>query len=373
VRLGNIINTYNVFQHFYPYMDVVDVDWDRELDSALSRSLKDSTPNDHYATLEKFTAPLRDGHVYVNFPGIREIYAPRITWEWVGNQLVITNVLDHKIPLEIGDVVTHVDGIRSKEYFREIESRISAGTEGWLDHKAKRKALMGEYGQDMKVIVDGKEITLSRLSLAYNEPPRQSAHERINDSVHYLNLSLIEMDAITSLLSELVDSSAIICDLRGYPNSNHIFISHLLKERDTSDSWMQVPKIIYPDRRDIPGLEKHGWNLSRREPYLGNKKVIFITDGSAISYAESFMGFIEGYDLATIIGQPTAGTNGNINTFDLEGGFGITWTGMKVLKHDGSQHHAIGITPDIYLSKTVEGIREGRDEFLEKAVELSNQ
>lgn len=236
VRLGNIINTYNVFQHFYPYMDVVDIDWDTELDLALSRSLRDSTPSDHYVTLEKFTAPLRDGHVYVNFSGIREHYAPRITWEWIGGQLVITNVLDHKIPLEIGDVVSHIDGIGSKEYFREIESRISSGTEGWLDHKAKRKALMGKYGQDMKVIVDRNEITLTRLGLAYNEPPRQSAHERINDSVHYLNLSLVEMDTITSLLPELVQARAIICDLRGYPNSNHMFISHLLKEKDTSAS-----------------------------------------------------------------------------------------------------------------------------------------
>ena len=371
VRLGNIINSYNVFQNFYPYMDIVDVDWDRELDLALSRSFKDSTASDHYVTLEKFTSPLRDGHVYVDFPGIREIYAPRITWEWIEDKLIITRVLDNKIPLKIGDVVMHVDGIRSKEYFKEIESRISAGTEGWLDFKAKRKSLLGEYGQSMTVTVDETETPLDRLSLAYNEPPRQSAYEKINDSVYYLNLSLIEMDTITGLLPKLSKARAIICDLRGYPNGNHMFISHLLKEKDTSASWMQIPKIIYPNRKDIVGYEEHGWSLPQRVPYLGNKRIIFITDGSAISYAESFMGFIEGYDLATIIGQPTAGTNGNINTFDLEGGFSITWTGMKVLKHDGSQHHSIGITPDLYLSKTIEGIKAGRDEFFEKAIELS--
>lgn len=43
---------------------------------------------------------------------------------------------------------------------------------------------------------------------------------------------------------------------------------------------------------------------------------------------------------------------------------------MHVVKHDGSQHHGIGILPDIYVKKTIEGIKEGRDEFLEKAVEV---
>ena len=28
MRLGNVIDIYNVFQHFYPYFDVVDVNWD---------------------------------------------------------------------------------------------------------------------------------------------------------------------------------------------------------------------------------------------------------------------------------------------------------------------------------------------------------
>lgn len=101
--------------------------------------------------------------------------------------------------------------------------------------------------------------------------------------------------------------------------------------------------------------------------------IIFLTNGEALSAAESFMGFIEGYKLATIIGQPTAGTNGNYNLFKLKGGYGISFTGMKVLKHDGTQHHGIGIHPDIYIEKTIKGVKEGRDEFLEKAIEIAKK
>lgn len=44
---------------------------------------------------------------------------------------------------------------------------------------------------------------------------------------------------------------------------------------------------------------------------------------------------------------------------------------MKVFKHDGSPLHGVGILPDVYVQKTIQGIRENRDEFLEKAIELA--
>ncbi len=82
------------------------------------------------------------------------------------------------------------------------------------------------------------------------------------------------------------------------------------------------------------------------------------------------MSFVEGYKLGTIVGQPTAGTNGMVNGFLLLGGYHINFTAMKVVKHDGSQHHGIGIIPDIYVYKTLEGVRLGKDEFLEKAIDV---
>ena len=42
-------------------------------------------------------------------------------------------------------------------------------------------------------------------------------------------------------------------------------------------------------------------------------KMAFITDGRAISYAESYLAIIEAYKLAEIVGETTAGTNGNVN------------------------------------------------------------
>lgn len=95
-----------------------------------------------------------------------------------------------------------------------------------------------------------------------------------------------------------------------------------------------------------------------------------MTNGSAISYAETYLGIIEHYQLAEIVGQSTAGTNGNVNKLILLDSYRICWTGMKVLKHDGSQHHGVGILPTVPVERTIKGIAEKRDEFLEKAIEI---
>jgi C-terminal processing protease CtpA/Prc len=135
---------------------------------------------------------------------------------------------------------------------------------------------------------------------------------------------------------------------------------------------MRVPEIIYPDQENIAGYENHGWGLTPLQPHI-NAKTFFLVDGSAISYAESYMGFIEHYKLATIIGQPSAGTNGNVNLINLPLGYTISWTGMKVVKHNGSPLHGVGTTPDVYVVRTVQGVQENRDEFLEKAIEMASQ
>jgi len=42
---------------------------------------------------------------------------------------------------------------------------------------------------------------------------------------------------------------------------------------------------------------------------------------------------------------------------------------MEVVNHDGSPLHGHGIIPTIPASRTIAGIRAGRDEVLERALE----
>jgi C-terminal processing protease CtpA/Prc len=118
-------------------------------------------------------------------------------------------------------------------------------------------------------------------------------------------------------------------------------------------------------------LARPRWQLEPLLPRIAGN-IVVLTDERAISYTESLMGIIEAHHLATIVGSTTAGTNGNVNLFTLPGHYCVSWTGMRVVKHDGSEHHGIGIHPNVPSLPTLEGIAQGRDEVLERAIAVVN-
>jgi C-terminal processing protease CtpA/Prc len=82
------------------------------------------------------------------------------------------------------------------------------------------------------------------------------------------------------------------------------------------------------------------------------------------------MSIVEHHRLAELVGTPTMGTNGNMVYAKLPCGFVMSFTAMKVLKQDDTQHHGIGIRPTVSAAPTRKGLAEGRDEVIEKALEI---
>jgi C-terminal processing protease CtpA/Prc len=84
------------------------------------------------------------------------------------------------------------------------------------------------------------------------------------------------------------------------------------------------------------------------------------------------MGYVADHRLGTIVGGTTAGTNGNVASFVTPGGFSVSFTGMRVTRHDGrSPHHLVGVNPDVAVAPTLEGLRAGRDEVLERGLAIA--
>ncbi|NNG16259.1 MAG: peptidase S41 [Gemmatimonadales bacterium] len=370
VRLGGIVIAWNVLQHFYPYFDVVGADWDGQLTIAFQDALNDRDARDFHHTLKRFTATLNDGHARVFH--IAFVNKARLPFQvdWVENQVVVVRSRD--TTFMAGDVVLTIDGREATMAVAASEAEVS-GSPQWKRVRAMLEFGAGDSGTMAALEVRRDGRTLERQAARVSDVRPTESNERtvreIEAGIWYVDLRQAEMSEIRKGLDELAAARGVIFDLRGYPNGNHEVLRHLLTSRDTSAAWMRVPQIIYPDRERRAGMSQHGWGLTPAEPHIGGQ-VVFLTDSRAISYAESFMSFVEHYELGEIVGQPTAGTNGNVNPFNLPGGFRISWTGMQVVKHDGSQHHLIGIQPTVAMERSIEGIRLNRDEYLEKALEI---
>jgi hypothetical protein len=184
-----------------------------------------------------------------------------------------------------------------------------------------------------------------------------------------MDLTRARMTESTPVLEKLVRARGVVFDVRGYPTDAGAQILPYLIEAAENDRWMHVAKIIGPFGQDA-GWQSAGWNLKPRTPRLSGE-VVFLTDERAISYAESVMGYVADRKLGTIVGGTTAGTNGNVATFPVPGGFTLAFTGMRVTGHDGrTPFHLVGARPDISVGPTLAGLREGRDEVLERALTM---
>lgn len=365
VRLTSINIAWNVFQHFFPYKDEIKLEWGKELPLALNAAYEAKNSQEFGKVLRLMTEKLKDGHVSVSF-GEQNYFSIQADVAYVEGKLLISKV--DSLPLKVGDVVTSINGIPALEHFRSIKSEIS-GSDQWKNSNATRQFLQGYKDTELvlKVSRDGKEQQFRFTRTDYRKVPEQAKIKKLQEGVYYVNIGNTEMKDITAMISEFTTAKAIICDLRGYPRGNHDLISYLLTKED-KDKWMFVPKIISPDYENV-NYSKSGWDMTPKTPHI-SAQIIFLTGGGAVSYAESYMGFIKHYKLATIVGQPTAGANGNVNSFTLPGNYGIRFTGMKVKLHDGRQMFNPGIQPDVYVNQTISGVSAGRDEYLEKALEL---
>ena len=370
-RLMSALETVRSAEHFYPYFDVVKVDWEPQLDSALAGALAARDGAAFLHTLNRLVARLQDGHGRVWHPRYSPDGVLPIRMEWIEGQAMVTASADSLV--RRGDAVVAIDGTPVRTLLRQAEDEIS-GSPQWKRWRATTEVL----GAGRR----GTTVTLSlerggrRLSVTAERGPGHSfpasdepAITVLAAGVMYVDLSRATWEEIRPKLDTIAGARGVVFDLRGYPAGNHLILTHLLSAPDTS-RWMGIPRIIYPDHERPAGFELEGWGLQPEAPHIAGR-VVFLTDGRAISYAESVMGFVEGYRLGAIVGQPTAGTNGNVNPFSVPGGYTIQCTGMRVVKHDGTQQHLVGIRPTMPVERTRRAVMAGRDEVLDAGLRLA--
>jgi C-terminal processing protease CtpA/Prc len=145
-----------------------------------------------------------------------------------------------------------------------------------------------------------------------------------------------------SVLSHLIDSFISVGHLRGsdyfFPNQQNAVY------RKTEFSTWYIASATASNSAEY--AKKYGY-VKPEEEHIACP-VVFLTDANALSFGETFMQMVKNYQIGTIIGEPTAGTNGDAR-FDLE----VIMTGIKFTNHDNSRFHGIGVIPDMIVRREV--------------------
>jgi hypothetical protein len=244
----------------------------------------------------------------------------------------------------------------------------------WRTARAAREVLAGQAGTRVRVRVTRcgrlRSVTLRRV-LPLDAVPQWPAHEQASEvapAVVYLDLVRLSADELERALPALSRTAALVLDLRGYGSVGAFrLLRHLTDTPLHSPSWPQ-PRVMFPDGQS-PRYSCFDFTVDPAGPRI-QARVVFVVDGRTIESAETIMMIAEHHGLGAIVGGRTAGVNGNIHRLALPGGYTVTWTARPVYHYDGRPYHGVGIEPTVPCEPTIAGIAAGRDEVLERALEL---
>jgi C-terminal processing protease CtpA/Prc len=168
----------------------------------------------------------------------------------------------------------------------------------------------------------------------------------------------------------LRQTRGLIVDIRRFPGFTvQAALSARLSNRSVKSAIYEIPIVSGYDRQE------QVWNIGQYEvqpdakAHYGGPVVVLVNE-KTFGGAEDICIHLKNAGRVTFVGGTTAGCNGNRTWLSLPGGGRLWLTGMRVKFGDGSRFQNIGIVPDVPAAPTVEGIRAGRDEVLDKGIEV---
>jgi C-terminal processing protease CtpA/Prc len=178
------------------------------------------------------------------------------------------------------------------------------------------------------------------------------------------------MDDITEawvkrIADTLHSTKGLILDLREYPNETINYKLYAILS-DKSRPFFKATEA----NMNNPGqftFSKPVYTGKGKQAYPG--KIAILINEESQSHAEFCTMMYRTLPNSIVIGNTTAGADGNVVGIQLPGGVCSYFSGIGIYYPDGTETQRVGIIPDIYVWPTVQGIRDGRDEILEKALE----
>jgi C-terminal processing protease CtpA/Prc len=102
-------------------------------------------------------------------------------------------------------------------------------------------------------------------------------------------------------------------------------------------------------------------------------RVVVLIDERTAGLTEHAALLLKAAASATFVGAPTNGTNGDTTALQLPGGIALRFSAHDVRHPDGTKLQRVGLQPDVVALPTIRGLRNARDEVLEKALDIARR
>lgn len=377
-RLLALYRYWNIIQYCFPYKHLITEGWNNKLAAYLPAMVNAADTAAYQTALLRLIAGIHDSHAGIYGPnvlirGVDRFKTLPLRARFVESKAVLVKVGDEKCGLRVGDVITAVNKEQVAAMVQRLLPLTSASNYATQLNRIERNlfqtqdsTLQLEYERDGRISSVTLATTTYKQAIIADEWPSVS-WKMIGEDVGYVypgNFKNIQMDSVSEAFK---NTKGMVIDLRSYPADN--LLSSLVKYVLPSSvpfAKFTIGSIQQPGLFGMTGEMKAG--TKNKDYYKG--KVVILVNASTQSNAEFITMALRLAPRAVVLGSTTAGADGNVSYFTLPGGVQTLITGIGVYYPDGRETQRVGIVPDIVMEPTVKGIRDNRDELLDRALTI---
>jgi C-terminal processing protease CtpA/Prc len=382
-RVLSLFRYWNMIHYFFPYKYAIGEDWNKVLPEFLPKFVEGNDSLKYrLAELELITR-IHDTHAGFYSSIVEEHWGNFISpaqVKFIEDKAVVTGFYDEEKSAEsglmIGDVILKVGQKNVEDIVKDYEP-YSPASNRTVQLREISRFLLRAKQETVEVTVqrEGKTIDL-KIPLVNNSSVNQykefsgvtdTCFKFIGKDIAYFNLGKIKAKYLKTLMKNSEGTKGMIIDLRNYPSDFMVYeMDKYLLPKQTEFAKFTTGDPTYPGVFYMSAPVKNG----RKNDDFYKGKIVILVNELTQSQAEYTTMALRTAPNATVVGSTTAGADGNISQIILPGGSRTIISGIGVFYPNGEPTQRVGIIPDIEVKPTLKGIKEGKDEVLEKAIEL---
>ena len=382
--LLGLFRFWNMYEYYSPNIEITVDNWDKVLLDSIPLVANATDYRSYVIAIAQVVSKTGDAHITIAdedrllYYYYGQYFLP-CDIKMIDGQAVVTQVRKNEEQLMPGDILLKVDGMEIQDRIEEQSKYHALSEPNKILNQMKHLLLETEKNQaEVQILRETKTKTLQVKTLEYQYAYRNPFENGILEStkIGYIDPSALKNGDLEKLMKEYKNTEGIIVDLRHYPST---VITYLLSEyiipRQTVFSYIGMPNQAMPgafyNQEMLAGkgvMKEQMDGIRTFEPYQG--KVVILMDEGSQSQSEFAIMALRQAPNATVVGSPSIGADGNVVKVSLPGRVIFGMSSLGVYTPEGGQTQRCGLKPDIECYPTLDGIKAGKDELIEKAIEV---
>lgn len=377
-RLLGLFKYWNIIEYFYPYKYLTDQKWDSVLTEMIPKFRTASNKDEYQHVVKELVAKLDDTHTWIRFDDKPTKYLP-VKISNIDSKAVVSDYYNDSLAktnnLKLGDILLKIDEIDIQKETEKNLKYIAGSNPNIKIQRTYSNIINGKDSIALLTLERNNQIEKIKVNrynfndFKYFDNPKTIKSKSIDEKIGYINMASVKGEDVTEIFKSFENKKTLIIDLRNYPASIYRLFSKYLNSERKDFSKVYNPYMNYPGKFQFTKNLQTG--VKNNKNYKG--KVILLVNEESISKSEFTIMAFQTTDNVITIGNQTAGADGNVVVFEYLGGYKTAMSGLGYLYPDNTESQRKGVKIDIICKPTIDGLKHGRDEILEKAIELGSE